>query len=124
MQKKIEDTYPAISYAIKKLNDNHSYFRTITETETNSETEPLPVLTDEITPYDIGYIRIPFCIGTEREYHDYISVIRTKIDEQSQNKLKGWIIDLRGNFGGNMWPMLLAIEPLLGNGTIGYFIRC
>jgi carboxyl-terminal processing protease len=31
-------------------------------------------------------------------------------------------LDLRGNFGGNMWPMLLSIEPLIGNGTFGYFI--
>lgn len=120
--KKIEDTYPAISYAIKKLNDNHSYFKPITKQDPKIKNKPLPVLPDEITPNDIGYVRIPFCIGTEKDYDDYISLIRTKIDEQSQKKLKGWIIDLRGNFGGNMWPMLLAIEPLIGNGTFGYFI--
>lgn len=118
----IEDTYPAISYAISKLNDNHSYFRPITELEANIENKPLPELADEITPNDIGYIRIPFCIGTENEYNDYISEIRAKIEKQSQNELKGWIVDLRGNFGGNMWPMLLAIEPLLGNGILGYFV--
>lgn len=28
----------------------------------------------------------------------------------------GWIIDLRGNGGGNMGPMLTALEPLLPNG--------
>ena len=36
--------------------------------------------------------------------------------------MKGWIVDLRGNFGGNMWPMLLSVEPLIGNGTLGYFV--
>jgi len=121
--KNIEDTYPAISYAIKKLDDNHSYFKPTTETETNSENKSLPVLFDETTPNDIGYIRIPFCIGTEDNYNDYISTISTKIEEQSKKKLKGWIIDLRGNFGGNMWPMLLSIEPLIGNGTLGYFVN-
>ncbi|MCC7027360.1 MAG: S41 family peptidase [Saprospiraceae bacterium] len=120
--KKIEDTYPTISYAIKKLNDNHSYFRPITESEANLENKPLPILADEITPDDIGYIRIPFCIGNESVYNDYIMEIRAKIEKESQNKLKGWILDLRGNFGGNMWPMLLSIEPLIGNGTFGYFI--
>ncbi len=120
--KNIEDTYPAISYAIKKLNDNHSYFRPITESETNLANKPLPLLADEFTPDDIGYIRIPFCIGNESEYNEYILKIRTKIEKASQKKLKGWIIDLRGNFGGNMWPMLLSIEPLIGNGTFGYFI--
>ncbi|MEN5040050.1 S41 family peptidase [Stenotrophomonas sp. TWI1149] len=25
----------------------------------------------------------------------------------------GWVVDLRGNSGGNMWPMLLGLAPLL-----------
>ncbi|MCS4230036.1 peptidase S41-like protein [Stenotrophomonas maltophilia] len=25
----------------------------------------------------------------------------------------GWVVDLRNNSGGNMWPMLLGVEPLL-----------
>lgn len=117
---KIKDTYPAISYAVNGLNDNHSYFKPITEVD--GEDKPLPVLSDEMTPDDIGYIRIPFCIGTEHDFNTYISVIRKKIDQQSTKKVKGWIVDLRGNFGGNMWPMLLSLEPLIGNGTFGYFV--
>jgi carboxyl-terminal processing protease len=120
--KTINDAYPIIKYAISKLNDRHSYFRSIIETDTDSENNPLPVLSDEVTPKDIGYIRIPFCIGTEKDYDTYISKIRNKIDSQSNQNLQGWIIDLRGNFGGNMWPMLLSLEPILGNGTFGYFI--
>ncbi|WP_422014691.1 S41 family peptidase [Roseateles sp.] len=34
----------------------------------------------------------------------------------------GWIIDLRFNSGGNMWPMLAAMAELLPEGTIGQFI--
>ncbi|KIX22677.1 hypothetical protein SY27_02310 [Flavobacterium sp. 316] len=120
--KTIQDTYSTISYAISKLNDNHSYFKPAIKSEINSEDKPLPIFSDEITPNDIGYIRIPFCIGAENEYNNYITKIREKIEKQSQKELKGWVIDLRGNFGGNMWPMLLAIEPLIGNGTLGYFI--
>jgi carboxyl-terminal processing protease len=33
----------------------------------------------------------------------------------------GWIIDLRGNDGGNMWPMLAGVGPLLGAGLCGAF---
>ncbi|MDK2772361.1 MAG: S41 family peptidase [Flavobacterium sp.] len=120
--KNLEDVYPTISYAVKKLNDNHSYFKSIIEIKNESENNPLPTFYDEITPDDIGYIRIPYCIGSEKDNENYITSIRTKIDQQAQKKLKGWIIDLRGNFGGNMWPMLLALEPLIGNGTFGYFI--
>lgn len=28
----------------------------------------------------------------------------------------GWVVDLRGNVGGNMWPMLAGIGPALGEG--------
>ena len=33
----------------------------------------------------------------------------------------GWIVDLRGNEGGNMWPMLAGLGPLLGEGVCGAF---
>ncbi|HHA2915710.1 S41 family peptidase [Stenotrophomonas maltophilia] len=35
------------------------------------------------------------------------------IDDQDNGSRCGWIVDLRGNTGGNMWPMLLGVAPLL-----------
>ena len=34
----------------------------------------------------------------------------------------GWIVDLRGNSGGNMWPMLAGVGPVLGEGIVGAFV--
>ena len=34
----------------------------------------------------------------------------------------GWIVDLRSNGGGNMWPMIAGLGPILGEGLLGYFI--
>lgn len=31
----------------------------------------------------------------------------------------GYVVDLRGNSGGNVWPMLAGLSPLLGNMPIG-----
>lgn len=31
----------------------------------------------------------------------------------------GFVVDLRGNGGGNVWPMLAGLEPLLGEGRSG-----
>ena len=118
----IQDTYPAITYAISKLGDSHSYFRPVRDIENIQQDKPLPILLDELTPNDIGYVRVPFCIGTDDEMNAYVSLIQTKIIQQIDTNLKGWIIDLRGNFGGNMWPMLVSIEPLIGNGILGYFV--
>ena len=36
--------------------------------------------------------------------------------------LAGWIFHVRGNGGGNMWPMLAGVGPVLGTGRIGHFI--
>lgn len=36
--------------------------------------------------------------------------------------LVGWIVDLRGNGGGNMWPMIAGVGPVLGEGTAGAFV--
>ncbi len=35
------------------------------------------------------------------------------IRDQDTGRRCGWIVDLRGNTGGNMWPMLLGVAPLL-----------
>ncbi len=37
-------------------------------------------------------------------------------------KTCGWLVDLRGNIGGNMWPMLDGVGPILGSGTVGWFV--
>ena len=120
--KKIEDTYPAIDSAISLLEDNHSYFKAIIENEQNHESKILPTLLDENTPKDIGYVRVPFCIGNEMHLDEYFVTIQNKLRSQNNQELKGWIIDLRNNFGGNMWPMLLALEPFFMKDTIGYFL--
>ncbi|KQY96344.1 S41 family peptidase [Brevundimonas sp. Root1423] len=31
----------------------------------------------------------------------------------------GYVLDLRGNVGGNIWPMLAGLSPLLGEGPVG-----
>jgi hypothetical protein len=43
------------------------------------------------------------------------------IDQLHKKHPCGWIIDLRGNVGGNMWPMLAGAGPLLGGIDVGFF---
>ncbi|WP_300488389.1 S41 family peptidase [Flavobacterium sp.] len=118
----IKETYPAVRYAITKLGDNHSYFNPAINDIADSEEKTLPVFEDEVTPSDIGYIRIPFCIGDTAQTATYIQTINDKITAQNNPKIKGWIVDLRDNFGGNMWPMMASIGSLLQSGTQGYFL--
>lgn len=53
--------------------------------------------------------------------------LQATIRAQAEDVHCGWIVDLRDNQGGNMWPMLLGAGPLLqvgdgdDTGTVGYF---
>lgn len=119
----IQDCYPTVKYAIAKLGDNHTYFSSKSEQEGEGEpeTKPLPETKDEAVPEDIAYIRIPFCIGDETQTAQYIQSISAKIAAQNKKNVKGWIVDLNNNFGGNMWPMMAALGALLEPGVQGYF---
>ena len=78
---------------------------------------------------EIGYIEIPTFItdpsnqqGSKIRAEKYIKDIVDSIKSIDQRKLNGWIIDLRNNTGGNMWPMLISLTPFYPNGVLGYFI--
>lgn len=78
---------------------------------------------------EIGYIEVPGFTtdpsnpdGSKIRAEKYINKIVDSIKSIDQKKLKGWIIDLRNNSGGNMWPMLIALTPFYPNSTLGYFI--
>lgn len=53
----------------------------------------------------------------------YIEAITKVIQEADKENAIGWVIDLRSNSGGNMWPMLLALRPFFTQETLGYFIN-
>lgn len=76
----------------------------------------------------VGYILIPGMLLIDLT-QDSLNAVTQKLYDQvvalaQQTTLDGWIVDLRFNIGGNVYPMLVALHPLLGNNivynTIGY----
>jgi carboxyl-terminal processing protease len=75
-----------------------------------------------------AHVVVPMCIPKYSEWEkngpDFQEFARKLhgivLDLQAQ-KPDGWIIDLRGNGGGNMWPMLAGIGAVLGEGEVGAF---
>lgn len=64
-----------------------------------------------------GYIGLPPCgTGDRRQMTLYAWTIRGLIASQSAAGATSWVIDLRLNGGGNIWPMLVGLAPLLGDG--------
>lgn len=117
--KSVKETYPAIHLAIKLLGDGHSYFASVAGEDYNENGEP-PVLPDENVPADIGYLRVRYCMGSTEQKQKYTDILLNDIKQRDKESLKGWIVDLRGNFGGDMSPMLLGVGPILGEGIVGY----
>lgn len=75
-----------------------------------------------VLPADIGYVRVGAISGSGQAAQDEARAIQRQIAEQDRPGLLGWIVDLRANGGGNMYPMIAGLGPLLGDGVAGYFI--
>ena len=72
---------------------------------------------------NFGYVVLPRCSAKENDgLLLYAADVRRILTDLSVQNPKGWIIDLRGNTGGNMWPMLTGIGPILGDGVVGSFV--
>ncbi|MET7425962.1 S41 family peptidase [Dactylosporangium sp. NPDC005555] len=67
----------------------------------------------------VAHLRLPACGGDSRGYRDAGNRV---VRELAAAGPAGWIVDLRGNQGGNMWPMLAVAAPLLPDGVLGHFV--
>ncbi|MGY4952206.1 S41 family peptidase [Streptomyces nigrescens] len=52
----------------------------------------------------------------------YIREGAAVVRDLDRHRPKGWVVDLRGNAGGSMYPMLTVLAPLLGHGHLGSFV--
>jgi carboxyl-terminal processing protease len=72
---------------------------------------------------NIGYVVLPRCTAKDNDgVLLYAADVRRILTDLSAQSPRGWIVDLRGNTGGDMWPMLTGIGPILGDGVLGSFV--
>ena len=70
-----------------------------------------------------GYVVLPRCSAKDNDgLLLYAADVRRILADLETQNPGGWIVDLRGNTGGNMWPMLTGIGPILGDGVVGSFV--
>ena len=68
----------------------------------------------------VAQIVIPLFSSQQRkDIDDYAAKVQNVIAELALKNPRGWIVDLRGNGGGNMWAMLAGVGPILGEGEPG-----
>lgn len=129
-----DDAYASISWCFKQLNEPHSFIMTPEKAARYAgEDTPSPGPADlsdlvgaikgEWLVDSIAYLTIPWISTTDslicERIADSLQSVIARLDSRSISR---WIIDLRENSGGNCWPMLAGIGPLLGDGIYGYFV--
>ena len=120
------DTYPAIRALLARLGDHHSFLmrpQGATAFRTGGAENPRPLVRVQMD--GIGYISVPAYAGADqaaatayvRAVHD--SLVRAVANGAGTCR---WILDLRTNGGGNMWPMLGGLRPFAGEAGLGSFV--
>lgn len=119
-----EDVYPALSYLARRLGDNHSgFFPPVASSGIRSGGATNPIPDVRMVDNNIGYIRMEGYSGIERTaMTGYATAVHSRLSATKPQVTCGWIVDLRGNTGGNMNPMLAALRPFLGENALGYFV--
>ena len=116
-------TYDAIRLALGRIGDHHSSFR---PPEASASPSPAPpAATDPVADLldtDLGFLEVPAFSGQGAEANQLATQHHRLIEGVDTLGTCGWIVDLRGNTGGNMWPMIAGVGPILGEGTIGFFV--
>ncbi|KXH78293.1 S41 family peptidase [Chryseobacterium kwangjuense] len=123
----VEDTDPTILYIMKTLRnvgDNHSFIDSKENVEKKNVSNPTAIEPEsKLMDQHIGYVMVPGFSSLSKEvgssFAEKIQGMIRKLD--TENQIKGWIVDLRRNMGGNMYPMITGLGPLTGEGTLGYF---
>ncbi|HVU54065.1 MAG TPA: S41 family peptidase [Puia sp.] len=129
-----DDVYDIISWCFKQLDEQHSFImppKKAGQYNYDPSLAPLPPLSELVGEIhgewlndSIAYLTVPWVSTTDSmicmRIADSLQEMIARLDGKGVSR---WIIDLRKNTGGNCWPMLAGIGPLLGDGVCGYFVN-
>lgn len=123
----VGDTHLAIRYAVAQMREKHTMFFTAHAVEMMRQAQRSPdgknpEASSEVLPGKVAYLALPGLYSLDKaEETDYATSLAQQLQVLQKSKPCGWIVDLRKDKGGNMWPMVSGLSPLLGEGRIGSF---
>lgn len=117
-----QEAYSRLNEVVATLSDRHSILQT---PEVASAFQRRGIASRPIESRSmgsIGYLLVPGFRGSNpQDAAEFASELCSRISQLASASSKGWILDLRENTGGNMWPMLNGLYPLLGQENTGAF---
>lgn len=127
----VDEVAPLYTEVFKRLNDHHGNLQYKDKTYgwkvplKNANAYIKKRLTEEksvmsmVLKGEYGYLRIPGNTDYAFKKVDSIaSDIVDHINKINSPNIKGWIIDLRCNTGGNMYPMMLGLKDFIGDEVV------
>jgi hypothetical protein len=130
----VADLQPVANFFLKSI-DKHSFYWSKAEvdawrgTDAEGAEEPtgeavfdFPITTGHMIGEDVAYLNMPqFNSGNPAWDTYFADTLHGLIRALDRPGIKGWVLDLRQDHGGNCWPMLAGIGPILGTGVCGSF---
>lgn len=125
--KTTQETYDIIISVLAELDDNHSFLQkndvNLSYANNTGNTRRSPYQSRMSIEYGLhereGKTFARIFVPQGLRDNVFAQNLQDKIYEMQQSNPSGWIVDLRGNAGGNMWPMLAGIGPLVGESPLG-----
>ncbi|HTU10385.1 MAG TPA: S41 family peptidase [Allosphingosinicella sp.] len=137
------DLYPALVYLLDRLGDQHSFlqlsgeraaaYRAARGQPFRSQAGHPPIAERQfsgrreigaaelpIGRHSARWLVVPSFMGNRAAGDSYARTLYGHITAAPARC--GYVLDFRGNGGGNMWPMLAGLSPLLANGELGAFV--
>ncbi|KQV53080.1 hypothetical protein ASC95_09965 [Pelomonas sp. Root1217] len=124
------DALPGVQIILKALGDRHSWVTVLDEQgrlTANGQLVPyrapqsrLQALSEQRV---VGWLTIPLLAAMGGlEAQDYASAIQAGLAQGQDASACGFVVDLTGHEGGNMWPGLEGLGPLFGaDAVVGAF---
>ena len=136
------DTFAAIYRALRDGGDRHSYLLApdpyarwrgrqareasapaVLDRDDWRSHEPFEGLETRLLDGHVGYVKLPpLGSADERVCRAYATHLYEGIRALDAERPHGWVVDLRENTGGNLWPMLAGLSSLIGPGRAGAFV--
>jgi len=120
----------AIRYVLKALGDGHSSYRPPPSREAPIGGTPMAAdphaagtgIVESIDPIEgVPILRINAWSGPPEAASAAVASLRDRLAASLETQSCGLVLDFSRNSGGNMWPMLVGLAPLLTEGPLGYF---
>lgn len=118
------DTYPAIRAALAALNDHHSQLALpefMQRVLTSNDTTDFGQASQSLGP--VGYLVVPAYTGIQASRRSaFADEMQQRLADLRAAGACGFIIDLRRDHGGDMFPMIAGLSPLFADGPVGSFV--